>query len=197
MTVQVHPTAIVEDGVAIGAGTTIWDGVHVRGPAEIGENCIIGEKTYIAYGVVVGDLVKINAHVYVCTGVTINRGVMISAGVIFTNDRAPRAATPDLDALLPSQPGADTLETVVEEGATIGAGAVLGPGLRLGRFCMVGRGSVVTKDVADHEIVVGNPAVRIGFACRCGARLPGDDSPVCDKCGRSYTVAKAGLEDRI
>src|SRR5689334_19766088 len=91
--VRVHPTAIIEDGVTVGARTSVWDHVHIRRDASIGSDCIIGEKTYIAYGVSIGDLVKINAMVYICAAVTIERGVMISAGTIFTNDRFPRAAT--------------------------------------------------------------------------------------------------------
>ena len=92
----VHPTAIVEPGVVIGRNTSIWDNVHVRHSTRIGANCIIGEKSYIAYGVRIDDFVKINAFVYVCTGVTIERGVMIAAGVVFTNDLFPRATPPEL-----------------------------------------------------------------------------------------------------
>ena len=94
-----HPTAIVEDGVEIGPGTSVWSHVHIRGPARIGADCIIGEKTYIAYDVDIGDRVKINAFVYICAGVTIEDGVMISAGTVFTNDRFPRATMPDLSQL--------------------------------------------------------------------------------------------------
>ena len=100
----VHPTAIIEPGVSIGRNTSIWDNVHVRHSTAIGSNCIIGEKSYIAYGVAIKDFVKINAFVYVCTGVTIERGVMIAAGVVFTNERFPRATTPQLDRLQSSDP---------------------------------------------------------------------------------------------
>ena len=97
---RIHPTAEIEDGVEIGAGTAIWSGVHVRGPGtRIGADCIVGERTHIGYGVQVGDRVKLNAFVYVCTGVTIENGVMIGAGTVFTNDRYPRATTPDLATL--------------------------------------------------------------------------------------------------
>ncbi len=155
----VHPTALVEAGVEIGPGSSLWDNVHIRGPATtIGADCIIGEKSYIAYGVTIGDRVKINAFVYICTGVTIEDGVMVSAGTIFTNDRYPRAATSDLTALRPSDPDEDTLATLVREGATIGAGAIIGPGLEIGRFAMVGMGSVVTHSVPDFALVIGNPA---------------------------------------
>ena len=115
--VRIHPTAEIEDGVEIGAGTAIWSGVHVRGPGtRIGVDCIVGERTHIAYGVQIGDRVKLNAFVYVCTGVTIENGVMIGAGTIFTNDRYPRATTPDLATLRPSEPDERTLPTLVGEG---------------------------------------------------------------------------------
>jgi UDP-2-acetamido-3-amino-2,3-dideoxy-glucuronate N-acetyltransferase len=156
----VHPTAIIEPGVTIGRNTAIWDNVHVRHSTSIGSDCIIGEKSYIAYGVRIKDLVKINAFVYICTGVTIEKGAMIAAGVVFTNDRFPRAATPELDRLRLADPTESTLRTVVGEGATIGAHATIGPGLTIGRFAMVGMGSVVTRDVPDF-----------GYTCACGHPL--------------------------
>ncbi len=167
----IHPTAIVEPGVVIGRNTAVWDNVHIRHSTTIGSDCIIGEKSYIAYGVRIEDFVKINAFVYVCTGVTIEKGAMISAGVVFTNERFPRATTPELDRLLPSDPNENTLHTVVGAGATIGAQATIGPGLTIGRFAMVGMGSVVTRDVADFAIVHGNPARPVGYACGCGHPL--------------------------
>jgi acetyltransferase-like isoleucine patch superfamily enzyme len=194
--VTIHPTAIVEAGVTIGPGTTIWDNVHVRGPAAIGAECIIGEKTYVAYGVTIGDRVKVNAFVYICTGITIEDGVMISAGTIFTNDRYPRATTSDLRTLRDSRPDDHTLETLVREGATIGAGAVIGPGLEIGRFAMVGMGAVVTRSVADFALVLGNPARRTGWVCRCGERLPDGNEPVCVTCGLEYRIAAGTIVER-
>ena len=96
---RIHPTAIIEEGVTIGPGTSVWDHVHIRRSATIGEQCIVGGKTYIAYGVSIGDRVKINAFVYICAAVTIESGVMIGQAVTFTNDRFPRATTPDLERL--------------------------------------------------------------------------------------------------
>lgn len=164
----VHPTAIVEPGVVIGRNTAIWDNVHIRHSTHIGDECIVGEKTYIAYGVRVGDRVKINAFVYICTGVTIERGVMIAAGTVFTNDRFPRAATANFMRLRSSEPDAETLPTLVREGATIGAQCTIGSGLSIGRFAMTGMGSVVTRDVPDFHLVAGNPARCIGAVCACG-----------------------------
>ncbi|RMG43955.1 MAG: N-acetyltransferase [Acidobacteria bacterium] len=202
MSVFIHPTAIVEDGVEIGDGTSVWSHVHVRGPSRIGRECIIGEKSYIAYGVEIGDRVKINAFVYICTAVTIESGVMVSAGTIFTNDRNPRAATPDLSRLLPSEPNEETLPTRVRAGATIGAGAVIGCGLEIGEFAMVGMGSVVTKSVAPHSLVFGNPARPAGLVCACGKVLvrfprPGEagapEQLRCGACGRRYAFDGSGL----
>ena len=106
MSVRIHPTAIVEDGRRARRRHGVWDNVHIRGAgAASASECIVGEKTYIAYDVRIGDRVKINAFVYICYGVTIEDGVMISAGTIFTNDRFPRATTPDLQQPAPLGPG--------------------------------------------------------------------------------------------
>lgn len=196
MTGRIHPTALIEDDVVIGDGTSVWDNVHIRHSTRVGEQCIVGEKTYIAYGVRVGNRVKINALVYICTAVTIEDGVMISAGTIFTNDRFPRATTPDLRQLRPSEPDENTLPTRVREGATIGAGCVIGNDLTIGRFAMVGMHSLVTKSVPDFHLVVGQPAKSIGCVCRCGqllARFPkegpvGVDDISCQVCGLRYHI---------
>ena len=166
---RIHPTAIVEPDASIGPGTSVWDNVHIRRGAVLGAQCIVGEKTYIAYDVRIGDLVKLNANVYVCAGVTIERGVMVAAHTVFTNDLTPRAADPDLRAPLSSAPGPTTLSTTVREGASIGANCTIGPGIELGAFCMIGMGSVVTKDVPPHALMLGNPARLAGAVCRCGA----------------------------
>lgn len=171
MTSRIHPSAIVEDGVRIGAGTSVWDNAHIRRGASIGDECIIGEKSYIAYDVQIGNRVKLNAFVYVCNGVTIEDGVMISAGSIFTNDRFPRATTPDLRELRSSTPDEHTRPTLVREGATVGAGCTIGNDLVVGRWAMVGMGSLVTKSVPDFHLAVGHPARSVGCVCRCGQLL--------------------------
>lgn len=193
--VRIHPTAIVEDGVVLGPGTAVWDHAHLRRGARVGADCILGEKAYLAYDVVVGDLCKLNACVYLCAGVELGRGVMVAAHTVFTNDRFPRAADPDLQALAPSEPTAATLRTVVRDGATIGANCTIGPGLELGAFCMVGMGSVVTAAVPPHALVAGNPATLRGLVCRCGelvaravaGTVPAGSHPC--RCGRRVSWA--------
>jgi acetyltransferase-like isoleucine patch superfamily enzyme len=144
----------------------------------------------------VGKRVKINAFVYICNAVTIEDGVMISAGTIFTNDRFPRATTPDLKRLRPSEPDEHTLPTLVREGATIGAGCVIGNDLVIGRFSMVGMGSLVTKSVPDFHLVIGHPAASVGCVCRCGqllTRFSEHDAAhsaevSCQACGLKYEI---------
>ncbi len=196
MTVFVHDSAIIERGVVIGDGTHVWDNVHIRAPAHLGEQCIIGEKSYIAYDVQIGDRVKINAFVYICTKVTIETGAMIAAGTIFTNDRYPRATTPDLAQLRSSAADEHTLPTLVREGATIGAGSVIGGDLKIGRFAMVGMGSLVTRSVPEFFLVLGRPAVPVGIVCRCGQptyKFAGEvpkavEDISCPACSRAYCL---------
>ncbi len=196
MTVHIHPTALIEQGVSLGPDTSIWDNVHIRHGAQLGVQCIVGEKTSIAYGVRIGNRVKINAFVYICHGVTIEDGVMISAGTMFTNDKFPRATTPDLRQLRSSAPDEHTQSTLVREGATIGAGSIIGSGLVIGRFAMIGMGALVTKSVPDFHLAVGHPAVSVGCVCRCGQLLryfaPSDalhaEQISCAACRLSYTV---------
>jgi UDP-2-acetamido-3-amino-2,3-dideoxy-glucuronate N-acetyltransferase len=200
---RIHATADIEDGVEIGAGTAVWAGVHARRGARVGRNCIIGEKTYLGPDAVIGDLVKLNAMVYVPTGVTIEDGVMVGAGTIFTNDRYPRGTNTALTELRDSGPDEHTLETLVEVGASIGAGAMIGCGITIGRWAMVGMGSVVTHDVAPFHLVVGSPARAIAIVCRCGepvwrfphAAAPADAEAHCSVCGLGYRIADGTVSE--
>ena len=205
MSVYVHPSALIEEGVRIGEGSSIWDNVHIRRDTALGDRVIVGEKTHISYGVRIGSLVKINAFVYICTAVTIEDGVMISAGTIFTNDRFPRAADAELNDLRTSDPDENTRPTLVLSGATIGAGAIIGSDLTIGRFAMVGMGSVVTRSVGDFHLVVGNPARVIGYVCRCGepferfdaGKHPAASMHTCSGCGRVYTATGGQVSEAL
>ena len=192
---KIHPTATIEEGVILGSGTSVWHHAHIRRDTKVGEQCIVGGNSYIAYEVTIGNRVKINSNVYICYGVSIEDGVMISAGTIFTNDRFPRATTPDLSELRSSEPDEETLTTHVCEGATIGAGCIIGNDLTIGRFAMVGMGCLVTKDVADFHLVVGSPARSLGAVCRCGkvvamfSELSAERQQLtCRECGRRYEI---------
>ena len=203
MSARIHPTARVEEGVEIGDGTSVWDHVHIRGPTRIGRDCIIGGKTYVAYGVEIGNRVKLNSFVYVCTAVSLEDGVMVAAGTLFTNDRFPRATSPDLAELRTSDPDEHTRSTRVREGASIGARAVIGPDLTIGRFAMVGMGAVVTHSVPDFHLVLGHPARSVGIVCRCGepaARFDSGAPPAkweaaCASCGRRYRAKEGHVEE--
>ena len=203
--VRIHPSALVEDEVEIGEGTSVWDGVHIRRQARIGRGCIVGEKTYIAYDVVIGNLVKLNASVYICAGVTIEDGVMIAAHTVFTNDRYPRAGNLDLNGLETSDPTDETLAMHVGRGVTIGANATIGPGVTLGAFSMVGMGSVVTKSIAPHRLVVGAPARPVAWVCACGHPIftnfshesltpPNGVEETCSHCQRGLRLDPKGVK---
>lgn len=199
---RIHETALIEEGVVVGAQTSVWDNVHVRHGARIGHHSIVGEKSYIAYDVPIGDYVKINAMVYICAEVSVGDGVMISAGVTFTNDLYPRSLDRELRGLETSDVTEETLRTIVGDGVTIGARATIGPGVTLGRFSMIGMASVVTHDVPPHTLVVGSPARPIGMVCACGPRLcdyttfveaAPDVVWTCERCDRVYRREDSAL----
>lgn len=164
----VHPTATVEDGAAIGRGTKVWANVQIRTGARVGAECVFGRNSFVDVDVVVGDRVKVQNNASLYEGVTLEDGVFIGPHVVFTNDKVPRAVTPG--GRLKSPDDWELGRTVVRTGAALGANAVIVTGVEIGRWAMVGSGSVVTKDVADHALVVGNPARVVGYVSASGAR---------------------------
>jgi acetyltransferase-like isoleucine patch superfamily enzyme len=162
----VHRTAEVEEGAAIGQGTKVWHLCHVRRGARIGEGCVLGRGVFIDGDVRIGRHVKIQNYVSVFCGVSLEDGVFVGPHVCFTNDLRPRAVNPDH-----SPKGADDWvlrETLVRRGASIGANSTIVCGVTIGLWAMVGAGSVVTRHVADHALVIGNPARQVGFVTRAG-----------------------------
>jgi UDP-2-acetamido-3-amino-2,3-dideoxy-glucuronate N-acetyltransferase len=182
--VYVHPTADVSPDARIGAGTRIWHQAQVREGAVVGRHCIIGKGSYVDREVRIGDFCKLQNGVFVYHGFQVEDGVFLGPGVMLLNDKHPRAINPD------GTPKADkdwiASEGVVEYGAAVGGGAVVLPGVRIGRMAQVGSGAVVTRDVPQRGIVVGNPARLRGFACDCGHVL--DAQGKCHSCGRSFQI---------
>ncbi len=183
---RIHPSAFVEDGATIGAGTSVWHLAHIRAGARIGANCIIGKDAYIDTQVVVGDGCKIQNGANLYRGLIMGDRVFVGPHAQFTNDLFPRAEFWDDDRLVP---------THVLDGASIGSNATVVCGITIGRYATVGAGAVVTRDVPDHALVLGNPARLRGFVCRCGRPLkdgvPAGDADAMDfvcSCGEHTSI---------
>ncbi|MCD6291578.1 MAG: N-acetyltransferase [Anaerolineae bacterium] len=185
--IYIHSTAEVSPDARIGPGTRIWHHAQVREGAVIGRECILGKNVYVDWGVVIGDRVKIQNNASIYHGVTLEDGVFIGPYACLTNDRYPRAITPD--GRLKTEDDWEVSPIRVCRGASIGAGAVLLPGITVGPFAMVGAGAVVTRDVPEQGLVLGNPARLAGYVCRCGHPLRDyGDELVCPACGASYRL---------
>jgi UDP-2-acetamido-3-amino-2,3-dideoxy-glucuronate N-acetyltransferase len=184
---RIHPTADVSDLARIGDGVSIWNHSQVREDVQIGSGSILGKDVYVDFGVQIGDNVKIQNGAYVYHGTTIESGVFIGPAVVFTNDRKPRAINPD--GTLKGNDDWEVGKTLVCYGASIGAGAIILPDVKVGRFALVGAGAVVTRDVPDHALVVGNPARQIGYVCKCAMKLIEEDGGqyLCLVCGDRYS----------
>ncbi len=190
---KIHPTAEVSAEASLGEGTKIWNQVQVRENASIGSETSIGKNCYIDFGVTIGSRCKIQNNVSVYHGVTIHDGVFLGPHVCFTNDRIPRAI--NSDGSLKGTEDWTVDETVVEPGASIGANAVILPGIRIGRFCMIGSGSVVTRNVPANAVVIGNPSRFIGWICDCGFRFPrntnSEEVLECKNCGKKIRIKES------
>jgi UDP-2-acetamido-3-amino-2,3-dideoxy-glucuronate N-acetyltransferase len=179
--IYIHPTADVSPKATVGTGTKIWHHAQIREGVTIGNNCIIGKDVYIDFDVVVGSNVKIQNGALLYHGLIVEDGVFIGPHACMTNDVYPRAITVDGNLKTADDWTVDSIQ--LRYGASIGAGVVILPDLVIGRFAMVGAGSVVTKDVPDHGLVVGNPARFQGYICQCGRRLDQiGEAWFCSKC---------------
>jgi UDP-2-acetamido-3-amino-2,3-dideoxy-glucuronate N-acetyltransferase len=179
----VHPSALVDEGCEIGSGTKIWHFCHILKGSRIGKNCIFGQNVMAGPDVIVGNGVKVQNNVAIYKGVTLEDGVFCGPSMVFTNVLTPRAFVERKD---------EFLSTLVRTGATIGANATIICGVTIGRYAMIGAGSVVTKDVLDFALVVGNPARQIGWVSRSGERL--SNGLTCPRTGENYEETSEGLK---
>ena len=183
----VHPSSLVDDNVEIGEGTKIWHFSHILSNAKIGKKCTLGQNVSVANNVCIGDYVKVQNNVSIYEGVTLEDYVFCGPSMVFTNVKDPRCK-------YPQRGSGFYLETLVKEGASIGANATIVCGNTIGRHAFVGAGSVVTRDVPDYALVVGVPARRVGWACECGEVLPECDQTVCcPRCGLKYKLEQEQL----
>src|SRR5919202_603333 len=165
--VKIHRTAEVADTALVGGGTQVWNEAQVRDGARVGRECVLGKGVYVDADVVVGDRVKLENRVSLFRGARLEDGVFVGPHTCLLNDKRPRAVTPDRK--LKGLQDWTVSGVTVKEGAAIGGGCTVLPGVTVGRFAMVGAGAVVTKDVPDHGLVLGNPARMVGFVCECGS----------------------------
>jgi UDP-2-acetamido-3-amino-2,3-dideoxy-glucuronate N-acetyltransferase len=157
-----HPSAYIDEGCSIGAGTKIWHFSHIMPNCVIGENCNIGQNVVISPDVVLGKNVKVQNNVSIYTGVQCEDDVFLGPSMVFTNVINPRSAV---------NRKSEYLKTIVKQGASIGANATIVCGHTIGRFAFIGAGAVVTKEVPDYALVVGNPARQTGWMSEFGHPL--------------------------
>jgi UDP-2-acetamido-3-amino-2,3-dideoxy-glucuronate N-acetyltransferase len=183
--VFVHPSSFVDEGAVLGAGTKVWHFCHVLPGAVIGERCNVGQNCVIMNGARLGNNCKLQNNVSVYEGVILEDDVFCGPSMVFTNVGTPRSHV--------NRRGRYET-TLVKQGCSIGANATVVCGVTLGRYSFVGAGAVVTRDVKDHALVVGNPARQVGWMCRCGERLRlADGRGRCASCGDTYAEQEGEL----
>ena len=184
-----HDTAVIDEGCTIGDGTRIWHFSHIMNDCEIGENCNIGQNVVVSPGVRLGRNVKVQNNVSIYTGVICEDDVFLGPSMVFTNIINPRSGVVRKDKYA---------ETFVEKGATIGANATIVCGIRLGKYCFIGAGAVVTKDVMPYALVVGNPARQTGWMSEFGHKLSfnRNGEAACPESGDRYML-KDGSVSKI
>ncbi len=177
-----HPSAIIDEGAEIGEGTKIWHFTHIMPNCKIGKNCNLGQNVVISPGVILGDNVKIQNNVSVYTGVTCDDDVFLGPSCVFTNVINPRSAVNRKNQYA---------KTHVGKGATIGANATIVCGHNIGKFAFIGAGAVVTKNVPDYALVIGNPARQVGWMSEYGYKLlfNKDGIAVCAESNEQYQLS--------
>ncbi|MCM1266531.1 MAG: N-acetyltransferase [Bacteroidales bacterium] len=184
---QADPTSLIGGEAQIGEGTRIWQFCNIMDGSVIGENCNIGQNVFVESGVRIGNRVKIKNNVALYRGVVCEDDVFLGPNCVFTNVINPRSFI---------ERKQEFRETVVQKGATIGANATIVCGHTIGRYAMVGAGTVVTHDVGDYRLVVGNPGKTVGYVCTCGVKLLETDAVWnCPACGRKYCETADGFAE--
>lgn len=183
----IHESAIVDAGARIGDGTKVWHFTHIMAKAIIGKHCSIGQNVFVADDVVLGDKVKVQNNVSLYTGVICEDETFIGPSAVFTNVINPRSAI---------ERKAEFKTTLVKKGATIGANATIVCGVTIGNYAFIGAGSVVTKNVADYALMVGNPLQQIGWMSQHGEKLVFDDQgkATCKATGSIYQITNNVVE---
>ena len=183
MAVVIHPSAIVDDGAQLGAGTRVWHFAHVSSGARIGTQCSLGQGVYVGNDVLVGHNVKIQNNVSVYDAVTLEDDVFCGPSMVFTNVHNPRSAVPRKG---------ECRRTLVKRGATLGANCTVVCGITIGEYAFVGAGALVSRDVPAFALMVGVPARRIGWMSRHGDRLAlpasGQGDATCPATGEHYRL---------
>jgi UDP-2-acetamido-3-amino-2,3-dideoxy-glucuronate N-acetyltransferase len=176
-----HPTAVIDDGCEIGTGTKIWHFSHIMPNCKIGENCNLGQNVVISPDVVLGKNVKVQNNVSIYTGVVCEDDVFLGPSMVFTNVINPRSAVNRKNQYA---------KTLVKQGATIGANATVVCGHDIGKFAFIGAGAVVTKDVPDYALIIGNPARQTGWMSEYGHKLSFNEKgeAVCPESGQHYRL---------
>ncbi len=184
--VQIHPSACVDEPCEIGEGTKIWDFSHLMAHCQLGGGCNIGQNVFIASRVKLGNNVKVQNNVSLYTGVVLEDDVFCGPSMVFTNVLTPRSEIVRKD---------EYHSTLVGRGASLGANSTILCGTRIGRYSFVGAGAVVSRDVPAYGLVVGVPARRRGWVCRCGLTLKAEsgDRWGCRDCGNLYQETEGRL----
>ena len=184
----VHPSAIIDEGAQIGAGSRVWHFVHICSGAVIGKGCSFGQNVFVGNQVIIGDNCKIQNNVSVYDNVTLEEGVFCGPSMVFTNVYNPRSLIERKN---------EYRDTLIKKGATLGANCTIVCGSTVGRYAFIGAGAVVNKDVPDYALMVGVPARQIGWMSEYGEQLnlplSGEASTICSHTGATYQLKNQQL----
>ena len=177
-----HSKALIDDGAQVGAHTRVWAFAHIMPGAKVGQHCNLCDYVFIETGAILGNHVTVKNGVQLWNGVVVEDSVFLGPNCVFTNDRVPRTT-----AVVKRREADWLARTHLKKGASVGANATIVCGITIGQYALIAAGSVVTKDVPDHALVMGNPARFAAWICRCGTKLKFKSKNVkCAECGTAY-----------